>query len=352
VRLDGVMAIQAGAAAGLAWFVAVDLLHHVRPFFAPVSAVIVLGAAAGKRWRRAMEMVIGVALGIAVGDALIAVIGVGATQVGAVVALAMLTSIVLGGTSVTAGQAAASAVLVATIAPPSGGIYYSRFLDALIGGVIGLLVMAVIPFNPLARVRQQADVSLTVLSDALSAGAEALERRDQEQAEQALDELRRADADYLKLRDTLTIGQETAALSPLRWSHRSALMRYVEAAVYIDRTTRNVRVLLRRTAFVLRNHEPVPADLPRSLRRLSAAVAMLRQELAEETEPVRTRDLALEAVHEAWSAYADGVDFSGSVVVAQIRSAVADILAASGLAADEVEAILREAATPRGRDRR
>lgn len=346
------MAIQAGAAAALAWFVAVDLLHHVRPFFAPISAVIVLGAAAGKRWRRAMEMVVGVALGIAVGDALIAIIGVGATQVGAVVALAMLASIVLGGTSVTAGQAAASAVLVATLAPPSGGIYYSRFVDALIGGVVGLLVMAVIPFNPLARVRAQADVSLTVLSDALSAAAEALERRDPEQAEQALDELRRADADYLKLRDTLTVGQETAALSPLRWSHRSSLMRYVEAAVYIDRTTRNVRVLLRRVAFVLRHKEPVPADLPRSLRRLSAAVAMLRQELAEETEPVRTRDLALDAVDEAWSAYADGVGFSGSVVVAQVRSAVADLLAASGLPADEVEAILREAATPRGRDRR
>jgi uncharacterized membrane protein YgaE (UPF0421/DUF939 family) len=291
-RLDVIPAVQAGVAAGLAWFVAFDLLHHVRPFFAPISAVIVLGAAAGKRWRRAVEMVVGVALGIAVGDALIAVIGVGATQITAVVVLAILASIFLGGSSVTVGQAAASAVLVATLAPPSGGIYTSRFVDALVGGFVGLVVMAVIPVHPLARVQRDAGAALLVLSEALTAAAKALERRDLGLARKALDALRRADDDYAKFRDSLTMGQETAAVSPLRWSVRSALLRYVNVAVHIERAIRNVRVMQHWIVAVIRDQEHVPADLPTSLYCLSRAVGALREELAANVEPLRTRDIA------------------------------------------------------------
>jgi uncharacterized membrane protein YgaE (UPF0421/DUF939 family) len=342
------MAIQAGVAAGLAWFVAFNLLHHFRPYFAPISAVIVLGAAVGKRWRLAMEMVVGVALGIAVGDALVAVIGVGATQVAAVVVLAILASTFFGGSSVTAGQAAASAVLVATLAPPSSGIYTSRFLDALVGGIVGLVVMAAIPVNPLRRVQRDAGAALMVLSDALTAAAQALERRDLEVARKALDALRRAEDEYTKFRDSLILGQETTVVSPLRWSARSGLLRYVDVAVHIERTTRDLRVMQVWIVALIRAHEPVPTDLPRSLHGLSNAVATLRRELDEDTEPLRTRDMVLDAVREAWSAYANGVGFDGSTVVAQVRGAAVDLLVAAGLAPADAETVVREAATPRG----
>jgi uncharacterized membrane protein YgaE (UPF0421/DUF939 family) len=350
VRLNGVMAIQAGVAAGLAWFVAFDLLHHFRPYFAPISAVIVLGAAVGKRRRLAMEMVVGVALGIAVGDALVAVIGVGATQVAAVVVLAILASTFFGGSSVTAGQAAASAVLVATLAPPSGGIYTSRFLDALVGGIVGLVVMALIPVNPLRRVQRDAGAALMVLSDALTAAAQALERGDLGLARKALDALRRAEDEYANFRDSLIMGQETTAVSPLRWSARSGLLRYVDVAVHIERATRDLRVMQVWIVAVIRDHEPVPADLPRSLHSLSKAVATLRQELDEDIEPLRTRDMVLDAVREAWSAYTNRVGFAGGSVVAQVRGAAVDLLVAAGLAPADAETVVREAATPRGRD--
>jgi hypothetical protein len=76
VRLDLVIALQSGLSAGVAWYIAADLLNHVKPIFALISAVIVLVGAAGGRLRRAFEMVLGVALAIA--DLLIFVIGVGA----------------------------------------------------------------------------------------------------------------------------------------------------------------------------------------------------------------------------------------------------------------------------------
>src|SRR3954452_18907905 len=79
------LAVQAGIAAGISWFLAHDLIGNPSPFFAPISAVIVLGVAVGQRLRRAVELVAGVTLGIAVGDLLIYAIGTGWWQITLVV---------------------------------------------------------------------------------------------------------------------------------------------------------------------------------------------------------------------------------------------------------------------------
>src|SRR3954471_13175605 len=68
LRLAWRSVLQAGVAAGLAWIVATQVFGHKLPFFAPVSAVITLGLTVSQRGRRAAEVAVGVALGIAVGD--------------------------------------------------------------------------------------------------------------------------------------------------------------------------------------------------------------------------------------------------------------------------------------------
>jgi hypothetical protein len=80
---------QTAAAAGIAWWIATDVLHHTTPIFAPIAATIALGLNAGVRTRRAIEMVLGVSLGVVIGDALIDVIGTGPLQMGLTVLLAM-----------------------------------------------------------------------------------------------------------------------------------------------------------------------------------------------------------------------------------------------------------------------
>src|SRR5690348_11489949 len=105
VRSGLLFAAQAGVAAGLAWLVANDLLHHNRPFFAPIAAVIALNGSVGQRLRRVFELVLGVALGILVGDVLIYFIGTGAWQIGAGVTAAILASVFLGGSPILIGQA-------------------------------------------------------------------------------------------------------------------------------------------------------------------------------------------------------------------------------------------------------
>jgi len=332
VRASLLLAVQAGVAAGLAWFIAHNLIGHQAPFFAPVSAVIVLGVSVGQRLRRAIELVIGVALGIFVGDILIYVIGTGGWQIALGVVLAILTAVFVGGSSTLIGQAASSAVLVATLAPPQKGIYYTRFVDALVGGTVGVLVMALLlPVNPLATVRRAAAPTLDLLTSELEGIADALAARDAERAREVLTRVRGSEPMLAKFREALGVAGETASLAPVRWRSRIPLAQYIEGSVHVDRAVRNARVLVRRGVAVLDDDEVAPESLLVSLRTLGGAVRSLRRELADGIEPRRTREIALEAVGYAADAYREGLGFSGDVVVAQIRSIATDLLRATGV---------------------
>ena len=49
---------QCAVSAGVAWFIAADLLGHDTPFFAPIAAVLSLGTSYGQRLRRVVEVAI------------------------------------------------------------------------------------------------------------------------------------------------------------------------------------------------------------------------------------------------------------------------------------------------------
>jgi uncharacterized membrane protein YgaE (UPF0421/DUF939 family) len=344
VRASLLFAAQAGLAAGLSWLIAFDWLHHPRPFFAPIAAVIALNVSIGQRLRRVVELVVGVALGILVGDFLIYFIGTGAWQIGAGVGLAILVSVFLGGSPIVIGQAAASAVLVATLAPPSGGIYYTRFLDALIGGVVGIVVMALLlPVNPLTVIRRAAGPALSAIAVGLRDCADALADRSREQADAALNRLRAGERSVAAFRDALAGAREAATLAPVFWRSRGPLALYIDAAVHVDHALRNARVLARRTVALLRDGEEVPPGLVDALRQLAEAVIALRDDLAAGNEPVRARELTLAAVRLAADMYRAGVGFSGGVVVAQIRTIATDLLLATGLPRPVVEKAIRRA---------
>lgn len=332
VRASLLLAAQAGVASGIAWYLAHDVVGHRAPFFAPVSAVIVLGVSVGQRLRRAIELVLGVALGILVGDLLIYVIGTGGWQIALVVVLAILTAVFVGGSATLIGQCASSAVLVATLAPPASGIYYSRFIDALVGGVVGVLVMALLlPVNPLTVAQRAANPALDLLREELTGISDALGSGDVDRARAALDRMRSSEAAIARFRDALNIADETASLAPVRWRSRAPLAQYVDSAVHVDRAIRNARVLARRSVALLESAEVVSPALLAALRTLADAVGALRQDLANGTEPIRAREVALAAVAQAADAYREGLGFSGDVVIAQVRSIASDLLRATGL---------------------
>jgi uncharacterized membrane protein YgaE (UPF0421/DUF939 family) len=345
LRGSALLAAQAGLAAGIAWLVAHDVIGHARPFFAPIAAVIVLNVSVGQRLRRAIELVAGVAVGILVGDVLIYFIGTGPWQIGLSVAFAILAAVFLGGSATVIGQAASSAVLVATLAPPQGGVYYSRFIDALTGGVVGVLVMALLlQVNPLTRIRRAALPTFTCLIDGLRACAAALQSGSLAEAEAALEALRRSEASVAAFRDALADARETATLAPVRWRARVPLAQYVDAEPHLDHALRNARVLARRTVAAVRDGEEPPAELLAALLSSAEAVAALSRELAAGAEPARTRELVLASVALAGEAYRQGLGFSSDVVVAQVRTIATDLLLATGLPGQAVTKLVRRAA--------
>ena len=181
---------QAALAATLAWWLAHEVIGHRNAFFAPIAALIALGVGVSNRPRRVIELTLGVAVGIGVGDVLIWGIGTGTWQLGLIVFLAMAIAVLIGGGPLFVSQAGSSAVLVATLV---GAHNASRFVDALVGGAIGLAVLVVVPLNPLRGARQAGSAVFTELAATLDDIAAALEARDIAAVREALARARAAE---------------------------------------------------------------------------------------------------------------------------------------------------------------
>ncbi|HEY3043863.1 MAG TPA: hypothetical protein VGJ39_07555 [Vicinamibacterales bacterium] len=54
-RSAAVPILQAAIAAGFSWLIAVHIVDHRAPFFAPVAAIVSVGLTLGQRLRRAIE---------------------------------------------------------------------------------------------------------------------------------------------------------------------------------------------------------------------------------------------------------------------------------------------------------
>ena len=171
--------LQATVAAALAWLVAQKVVGHGQPFFAPVSAVITLGLTVGEQRSRAVEIAAGVAVGIAIADALVALIGTGTWQIGVVVGLAMLGATLVGGGTLLASQAAVSAVLVATLQPPDAAASTSPASTTRSSAArVALIVSSIVfPIDPVRLVREAATPMLDAFAGALERIAVALETR-------------------------------------------------------------------------------------------------------------------------------------------------------------------------------
>ena len=103
----------------------------------------------------------------------------------------------------------------------------------------------------------------------------------------------------------------------------------------IDRALRSTRVLVRRTAVTAYRHRPVPASYARLCNDLADAAAVVARELMADRMAVAARPV-LVAVGDATGQVERTADLNTDVILAQIRSVVADLLLLTGL--DELEA--------------
>jgi uncharacterized membrane protein YgaE (UPF0421/DUF939 family) len=329
-------------AAGAAWLIAKTLFGSTGAFFAPVAAVITLGLTVGSRLRRAIELSVGVPLGIALADVLVLELGSGTVQLVGIVLLATSLAVLVGGGQLLVNQAAVSAILVVTLQPPTDGLSFTRAADALIGcGVALALNFVVAPIDPMALVRREAAPVLEQLAGVLDEIAAALLDRDRDRAVAALHRAREIDASTQRFLEALTIGRETALAAPARRSQREPLARYSEAGAQIDLAVRNVRVLARGVVRAVETGDRVPPEVAQALAELRAAVLALGPWMGDPSDAAGVREPAVRAAHAASAVLETTTNLSVSVIVGQVRSTAVDLLRTTGMAPEDARALIR-----------
>ncbi|NMM90641.1 hypothetical protein B2J88_40995 [Rhodococcus sp. SRB_17] len=327
--------LQCALAAGLAWWVATTLIGHQAPFFAPIAAVVSLGLSLGARLRRSFELVAGVTVGIGIGDLIISGIGSGPWQITLVVALAMSVAVLLNSGPIFSMQAGSSAVLVATLIPPGGNGGPDRMIDALVGGLVGIAVVAIIPTHPVRRARKDAGAILATASDVLELVADGLIANDPEPIVKALRKARATQAAIDGMRTNLQGGQEISRISPLYWNSRPRLERLMATADPIDNAMRNIRVLSRRSLTLVRDDEILDPRLVTQVERLGKAVDVLKEmilaEPGEQPDQAEAARVLRSVAKELKPSIVENAGISSTVVFAQIRSLVVDLLQVAGM---------------------
>ncbi len=335
--------LHSAVAASLAWLVATELIGHDQPFFAPISAVITLGLTVGQRRRRAVELAIGVAMGITIADALVAVIGTGTWQIGVVVALAMGAAALLGGGPMLASQASASAVLVATLQSPEGGFDFDRALDALVGAGIALLVSSLLlPVHPMRLVSESAAPVLDRLVSALGQIATALTTRRPEAADEALLAVARVDGAHENLLETLEAAGEAARLSPQRRDTLGGVDRFAVAAGELGRAIENVRALARGAVRATSLDDAIPGEAVQAVQEVARCAEELKAYL-DGAGPEPAREAAVRAAALANAVLEATGNLSAVHIVGQIRLTAVDLLRATGLERAKAQEAVRTA---------
>lgn len=324
---------QCALAAGAAWLVAADLLGHQTPFFAPIAAVVSLGTSYGQRLRRVVEVTLGVAIGVFVGDLIVAQLGSGWWQLTLIVALAMSTAFLLDGGQLFVTQAAVQSIVVSTLLPDPGAAL-TRWTDALVGGAVALVAATVVPAAPLRRPREQASVVMRKIAGLLRAAGEVMVDGQVERALALLSDARSTDHLIRELQSAADEGLSVVASSPFRVRHKGNLRRMVDLVDPLDRALRSTRVLVRQTAVAAYHGRSVPKSYSLLAFDLADAADQVADLMADGEMAIEARP-ALLAVGGATGQVERSDELTAEVILAQLRSVVVDLLMLTGL--DQME---------------
>ena len=142
--------LETVAAAVAAWYLAKLVLSERETAFAPIAAVICLGATMGQQRERALELIGGVVLGVLIADLLVRLLGTGPPQVAVMVVLAMAAAVLVGGGPLLMTEAGVSAIIIGSTQPSTLGLFPVRPIEARLAGAVAFDVQALVfPPDPL-----------------------------------------------------------------------------------------------------------------------------------------------------------------------------------------------------------
>jgi len=255
--------LQIGLAAGLAYFLARDVAGHPRPFFAPISVVIIIGMTGGDRVSKSVDMALGCILGVLVGDLIFYRLGDGGWQIAVIVAGSLLIASFFSSSILVNNQAAIGAILIATIMPPGAEVTgIDRTVDAIIGCLVALATIALIPQAPMQSARAEVSKVLGIMSSVLDDVSDGLRDNDPASIDEALDLIRGTQTGIDDLAAAIKAGQETSRVSPFLWGTRRYINSLARVIPPVDNAVRTTRVLARRAGVLADdNDSATPAQI-------------------------------------------------------------------------------------------
>ena len=165
-------------------------LGHAVPILAVTLTINALGFSRDARPQRVAESVLGILLGVALSDGLSLLVGKGLWQLLVVLLVVFVVGRAVSTNPAFAVAAAVPSALVVLLPIPAGGPF-GRTIDALVGGVVALVVTALIPRDPTRAARRDGRVVFSVLSESMGSIVDSLTDADEAAGDLALTRLRR-----------------------------------------------------------------------------------------------------------------------------------------------------------------
>ena len=316
------------------------LLHQV-PLFAVTVSITALGFTRDARPRRVVETALGMSLGIALSEVLVSVLGQGVWQMALTLLVALITARFISGSAAFAITVGIQSMLVQLLVAPPGGPFI-RSIDGFVGGVTALVVTALIPRDPRGLARTDAGKLFDVFLDSLDSLKLATRNVDLKMADETLSRVRRTQPLVDNWRLSLDSAISIARISPFLRKYRDELGGQVRLMRGMDLATRNLRVVVRRIDFLLRDGQARPylADL---MEQISDATQVLRRGLEEPDVLDDAQEMLVEIIRQLdpkKHGIADQIREASVLLL--LRPMLVDLLCASGMTEEDARAELPE----------
>ena len=315
------------------------VLGHANPIFSVTVAITALGFTRDARPRRIVSTAIGMVTGIALSELLLLLIGQGLWQMSIVLLIALTAARFITGSAAFALTVGIQAMLVYIMPAPEGGAFV-RSLDGLIGGFTALIFTAIIPRDPRGLANKDANKLFNIFLDSLDALKLAVRNVDVAIVDEALTRVRRSQPLVDNWRLSLDSAIAISKISPFLRKYQDELSGQVRLMRGMDLATRNLRVVVRRVDFLVRDgvSRPYLADL---FEQISAATNHLALGLENPERLREAQEQFVEIIHQLDpKKFGIADQIREASVLLLLRPLLVDLLCASGMSEDDARAEL------------
>ncbi|QHC56179.1 FUSC family protein [Rathayibacter tanaceti] len=331
--------LQIVLAAILAYSVAHYGFGHPAPVLSLTVTISSLGIARDTRPKQVAETAIGMLIGITASEILLLLWGSGVWQLAVVLAVVVTLGRALSSSPGFAVAAGTQAMLVMVLPAPDGGVF-TRSLDGLLGGLAALLCTALVPRRPLRTARSEAHRLLTALTRTVDGLADALRRGDAAAAAAALERVRATQPVIDGWAAALDSASGVARISPFVRRHRGELARQSTMLGALDLATRNLRIVARRTEFLVGDSVP-RLELAAAVAALGPGLVLLGRAVSDPSLLALARqDLVLLATTLDPQRLIPQARLAEKTLLVLLRPLVVDLLTATGTGSAEARASL------------